>query len=47
MQGVVFASAPYAPLKAFFIRGRNILLQISEGEYLVGGYAPHPPVLIQ
>ena len=40
MQGGVLASVPYAPLTAFFIRGRNILFQISGGAYLEGGICP-------
>ena len=45
--GGVLASAPYAPLTAFFIRGRNILLQ--KGEYappFIFNHQWHMPLMV-
>ena len=49
---LVLATAPYAEIRAFFIRGRNILFWILFGAYIEGGlpfwfdltgeYAPYP-----
>ena len=35
-EGLVLASAPLPPIRAFFIRGRNILFFISSGAFLEG-----------
>ena len=42
---LVFTFAHYAPMRAFFVEGRNILFRISSGSYSSWPYAPYSPRL--